>query len=45
MPTQTFRVEGLTCLDCADRVRASVSQVEGVDNCQVDHASGTLMVS
>jgi len=42
---KTFAVEGLTCLDCAARVRAAVSQVEGVDNCQVDHAAGTLTVS
>lgn len=45
MLTKTFTVEGLTCLDCAARVRAAVSQVEGVDNCQVDHAAGTLTVS
>ncbi len=45
MPTKTFTVEGLTCLDCAARVRAAVSQVEGVNNCQVDHAAGTLTVS
>ena len=45
MPTKTFTVEGLTCLDCADRVRAAVSRVEGVDDCQVEHAAGTLTVS
>jgi Cd2+/Zn2+-exporting ATPase len=45
MPTKTFTVEGLTCLDCAERVRAAVSQVEGVNGCQVDHAAGTLTVS
>jgi Cd2+/Zn2+-exporting ATPase len=45
MPTRTFTVEGLTCLDCADRVRAAISQVEGVNDCQVDHAAGTLTVS
>jgi len=44
MPTKTFAVEGLTCLDCAARVRAAVSRVEGVDDCQVDHAAGTLTV-
>jgi Cd2+/Zn2+-exporting ATPase len=38
-------VEGLTCVDCADRVRAAVSQVEGVSDCHVDHAAGTLTVS
>jgi Cd2+/Zn2+-exporting ATPase len=45
MPTKTFTVEGLTCIDCADRVRAAVSQVQGVSDCQVDPAAGTLKVS
>ena len=45
MPTKTFTVAGLTCMDCAERVRAVVSRVEGVDDCQVDHAAGTLTVS
>ena len=45
MPTKTFTVEGPTCIDCAARVRATVSQVEGVDDCQVNHAAGTLTVS
>ena len=45
MPTKTFTVEGLTCTDCAERVRAAVSEVEGVNACRVDHAAGTLTVS
>ena len=45
MPTKTFTVTGLTCIDCAARVRAAVSQVEGVNDIQVDHAAGTLTVS
>ena len=45
MPTKTFTVAGLTCIDCAARVQAAVSQVEGVSGCQVDHAAGTLTVS
>ncbi|MCK4472281.1 MAG: cation-translocating P-type ATPase, partial [Anaerolineae bacterium] len=45
MPTKTFKIAGLTCIDCAARVRATVSRVEGVDDCQVDHAIGTLIVS
>jgi len=47
--TRTFTVEGLTCIDWlmrpGHRVRAAVSQVEGVNDCQVDHAAGTLTVS
>jgi len=45
MSTKTFTVEGLTCIDCAARVQAAVRRVEGVDDCQVDHATGTLTVS
>jgi len=43
--TQTFDVEGLHCIDCAERVQATVSRVEGVDDCSVDYAAGTLTVS
>jgi len=45
MATKVFRVEGLSCNDCAARVQAAVGQVEGVDDCQVDRAAGTLTVS
>ena len=41
---QTFHVQGLHCIDCADRVRATVSQVHGLSECDVDHATGTLTV-
>jgi Cd2+/Zn2+-exporting ATPase len=43
--TRTFTVSGLTCLDCAERVRVAVSQVENVKDCRVDHATGRLTVS
>ena len=45
MQTKVFKIAGLTCIDCAARVRATVSRVEGVDDCQVDHVTGTLTVS
>jgi len=45
MLTKTYNVAGLTCTDCAARVQAAVSQVDGVANCHVDHATGTLTVS
>jgi Cd2+/Zn2+-exporting ATPase len=45
MPTKTFTVTGLTCTDCAARVRAAVNQVKGVEDCQVDPVTGTLTVS
>ncbi|MBL7200603.1 MAG: cadmium-translocating P-type ATPase [Anaerolineae bacterium] len=41
---QTFHVQGLHCIDCADRVRAAVSQVHGLSEAEVDHATGTLTV-
>ncbi len=44
MATKTYRVAGLTCIDCAERVQAAVCQVAGVSDCQVDHAAGTLAV-
>ncbi len=42
MPTKTFHVDGLTCVDCARRVKVAVSQVEGVGQVDVDHVAGTL---
>ncbi len=45
MKIKTFRVEGLSCVDCAARVRAAVGRVEGVDECDVDYATGTLKVT
>jgi Cd2+/Zn2+-exporting ATPase len=45
MLTKTYNVAGLTCTDCAARVQAAVSQVDGVANCHVDHTTGTLTVS
>jgi Cd2+/Zn2+-exporting ATPase len=44
LSTQRYCVAGLTCVDCAARVQAAVNQVEGVSDCQVDHAAGTLTV-
>ena len=44
MEIKTLRVEGLSCVDCAARVRAAVGKVEGVDECSVDYATGTLKV-
>jgi Cd2+/Zn2+-exporting ATPase len=45
VPTKIFTVTGLTCTDCAARVRAAVNQVERVNDCQVDPVTGTLEVS
>ncbi len=45
MPAKTYAVAGLHCIDCAERVQATVGRVEGVSDCQVDHIAGTLTVS
>ena len=45
MPVQEFHVAGLSCIDCAGRVEATVRRVDGVEECHVDHATGTLVVS
>ncbi|MBC7250615.1 MAG: cadmium-translocating P-type ATPase [Anaerolineae bacterium] len=45
MTTKSFIVTGLTCTDCAARVKAAVSKVEGVDDCQLDPTTGILTVS
>ncbi|HET91826.1 MAG TPA: cation-translocating P-type ATPase [Chloroflexi bacterium] len=45
MEQQTYRVAGLTCLDCAKRVEAAVGQVAGVQACRAEPATGLLVVS
>jgi Cd2+/Zn2+-exporting ATPase len=45
MQTRTFTVEGLTCIDCAERIRAAVDRVEGAEDIQIDHLTGILTVS
>lgn len=42
--TRTYKVAGLSCIDCAGRIQASVGQLEGVDKCEVDYATGNLTV-
>lgn len=42
--TQTYTIEGLTCPDCAARIQGAVSQMDGVNECTVDHLAGTLTV-
>jgi len=45
LESKTFTVTGLTCRDCAERVEAAVSRVQGVQECRADATSGTLTVS
>lgn len=42
--TQRFTVEGMSCGHCATSVRNEVSQVQGVQDVQVDLASGHVVV-
>jgi Cd2+/Zn2+-exporting ATPase len=41
---QTYRVAGLSCIDCAGRIQASVNKLEGVEKCEVDYTTGDLKV-
>lgn len=42
--TRTYKVAGLSCIDCAGRIQASVGQLKGVDKCEVDYTTGNLTV-
>ena len=44
METKTYKVEGLSCIDCAGRIQILVGQLEGVQVCEVDHTTGNLTV-
>ncbi len=41
---RTYRVEGLSCVDCAGRIRAAVNRLDAVERCEVDVGSGELKV-
>jgi Cd2+/Zn2+-exporting ATPase len=42
--TLTYAIEGLNCPDCAARIQGAVSQMDGVNECTVDHLAGTITV-
>jgi Cd2+/Zn2+-exporting ATPase len=42
--TRTYKIAGLSCIDCAGRIQAAVGQLEGIDKCEVDHTTGKLTV-
>ena len=44
MPTKTYKVEGLSCIDCAGQIQAAVSRLDEVAACRVDYATGRLTV-
>ncbi len=42
--TATYTVVGMTCNGCVNKVTSAVETVEGVDDIDVDVATGTLEV-
>jgi Cd2+/Zn2+-exporting ATPase len=42
--SECYGIEGLTCPDCAARIQAAVCRMEGVQDCLVDHSTGTMVV-
>ena len=34
--TKTYRIEGLSCVDCAGRIEAALGRLEGIDDASVD---------
>jgi Zn2+/Cd2+-exporting ATPase len=42
METHTYRVEGLTCVDCAGRIEAAVGRLDGVQGAEANAATGML---
>ena len=42
--TRTYRVQGMTCEHCRASVREEVTEVAGVDDVDVDLASGRMVV-
>ena len=45
MSTATYTVTGMTCAHCVSSVTEEVSELPGVDEVQVDLASGRLTVT
>jgi len=45
MTTTNYRIEGLSCNDCAQRLEAAVKMVPGVDDVKVDYITGRLAIS
>ena len=43
--TSEFQVTGMTCGHCEMSVREEVGQVPGIQQVEVDHRAGTLVVS
>ncbi len=40
--THTYRIEGLTCIDCAGRIAAAVERLDGVREAEANAATGML---
>ncbi len=42
LETKTYKIEGLSCIDCAGRIEAAVQRLDGVHGAEVNHATGML---
>ncbi|MEV6931548.1 cation transporter [Dactylosporangium sp. NPDC051485] len=45
MTTQTYTVTGMTCSHCVQSVTSEIGKLDGVQNVQVDLASGAVTVT
>ncbi|HAR84338.1 MAG TPA: heavy metal translocating P-type ATPase, partial [Clostridium sp.] len=44
MDNKSFKIEGMTCSACANRVERAISKLEGVEKANVNFATETLTV-
>ena len=44
MDKLTFRVSGMDCTACEERIRRALTQLEGVRHTSADHVTGTVQV-
>ncbi|MFG2042967.1 heavy-metal-associated domain-containing protein [Dactylosporangium sp. NPDC048998] len=45
MTTQTYTVTGMTCSHCVQSVSSELGKLDGVQNVQIDLASGAVTVT
>ena len=43
--SQTYRITGMDCADCAKSIERGVSKLDGVQTCAINFATGTLKVA
>jgi sulfite exporter TauE/SafE/copper chaperone CopZ/plastocyanin domain-containing protein len=45
MQTQTIRIDGMTCINCQNRIEKKLKSLAGIENAAVDYADGTAKVT